>query len=136
MEHLACFVPGMLALGAFNADGTPLEGAKWTHLVHAKALAYVAPIPVFAESCSRSMDRPACVVVLFRLQLLYVLPPPYRRYSCWQMYERTATGLSPDMIRSNGLSDPVPDGGVRTARLPRVGWLHLRARACSQQPVS
>lgn len=45
MEHLACFVPGMLALGAFNADGTPLEGAKWTHLVHAKALAYVAPLP-------------------------------------------------------------------------------------------
>ena len=70
MEHLACFVPGMLALGAFNADGTPLEGAKWTHLVHAKALAYVAPIPVFADSCSRSMDRPACVVVLFRAATL------------------------------------------------------------------
>lgn len=74
MEHLACFVPGMLALGAFNADGTPLEGAKWTHLVHAKALAYVAP----NGPPSRSLRTPAavpgialtCVFVLFRAATL------------------------------------------------------------------
>jgi hypothetical protein len=41
MEHLACFVPGMLALGAYNADGSPLANNKWTHLIHAKALTYV-----------------------------------------------------------------------------------------------
>ncbi len=40
MEHLACFVPGMLALGAFHADGSVLEPLKQRHLQHAKALMY------------------------------------------------------------------------------------------------
>jgi hypothetical protein len=73
MEHLACFVPGMMALGAYFSAGTDLESQKWSHLVHAKALAY----------------------------------------SCWQMYERQATGLSPDAIDVFGLNDPSPNRGVR-----------------------
>ncbi len=51
------------------------------------------------------------------------------------MYERTATGLSPDMVRSGGLSDPVADGGVRTvARCCSCG-LHAQPPCISSHSV-
>lgn len=40
MDHLVCFVPGMLALGAFTARGTPGEARAAADLERAKALAY------------------------------------------------------------------------------------------------
>ena len=40
MDHLVCFVPGMLALGAFTSVGTPGEKNAVRDLVNAKALAY------------------------------------------------------------------------------------------------
>jgi len=40
MDHLVCFVPGMLALGAYSSDGTRGAGNKWRDLKNAKALAY------------------------------------------------------------------------------------------------
>jgi hypothetical protein len=68
MDHLACFVPGMLALGAFYSDGTPLAAKKWEHMKTAKAL----------------------------------------MYTCWQYYDRTPTGLSPEFMDFAGGRDPVP----------------------------
>ncbi len=40
MDHLVCFVPGMLALGAYTAGGTPAEENAVRDLQNAKALAY------------------------------------------------------------------------------------------------
>lgn len=40
MDHLVCFVPGMLALGAFTAAGTDGEEDAVRDLINAKALAY------------------------------------------------------------------------------------------------
>ena len=69
MDHLVCFVPGMLALGAFTARGTPGgEAAAARDLQTAKALAY----------------------------------------TCWQMYERTATGLAPEFVEWPGGGDLQP----------------------------
>ncbi len=65
MDHLVCFVPGMLALGAFNAAGTPGEINAQRDLINAKALAY----------------------------------------TCWQMYERHATGISPEFVVFPGGQD-------------------------------
>jgi len=63
MDHLVCFVPGMLALGAYTAAGT---GAGEEHaardLTNAKALAY----------------------------------------TCFQMYERMATGIAPEFVTFPG----------------------------------
>lgn len=65
MDHLVCFVPGMLALGAFTAKGTPGEANAVRDLINAKALAY----------------------------------------TCWQMYERQATGIAPEYVDFPGGSD-------------------------------
>lgn len=40
MDHLVCFVPGMLALGAHSSAGTGGEANKWRDLKNAKAIAY------------------------------------------------------------------------------------------------
>ena len=40
MDHLVCFVPGMLALGAFSSAGTPGEVRAVDDLIAAKSLAY------------------------------------------------------------------------------------------------
>jgi mannosyl-oligosaccharide alpha-1,2-mannosidase len=65
MDHLVCFVPGMLALGAFTSAGTPGEAVAARDLVNAKALAY----------------------------------------TCWQMYERMATGISAEFVVFPGGAD-------------------------------
>jgi mannosyl-oligosaccharide alpha-1,2-mannosidase len=65
MDHLVCFVPGMLALGAYNAAGTPGEANALRDLTNAKALAY----------------------------------------TCWQMYERHATGIAPEFVVFPGGAD-------------------------------
>jgi hypothetical protein len=67
MDHLVCFVPGMLALGAYNAKGTPGEANAVRDLINAKALAY----------------------------------------TCWQMYERQATGIAPEFVEFPGGQDLV-----------------------------
>lgn len=41
MDHLVCFVPGMLALGAYTSDGTAGASNKWRDLKNAKAIMYV-----------------------------------------------------------------------------------------------
>jgi len=70
MDHLACFVPGMLALGAYTSAGTAGEAHAVRDLQNAKAL----------------------------------------MYTCWQIYERTATGLSPEFVEfPNGRDPVVPD---------------------------
>ena len=94
MEHLACFVPGMLALGAYYSTGTPLEANKWEHLKHAKALTY----------------------------------------TCWQMYERTPTGLAPDAWDVMGLGDPVPNRQVRNAAC--AAWCLSCGGVCRRGSVS
>lgn len=58
MDHLVCFVPGMLALGAWTARGTKGEQHIQRDLQSAKAI----------------------------------------MYTCWQMYERQATGISPEYV--------------------------------------
>ena len=68
MDHLVCFVPGMLAQGAFSAAGTPGEARAVDDLVAAKALAY----------------------------------------TCWQMDERTATGIAAEFVDFPGGADLVP----------------------------
>jgi hypothetical protein len=68
MDHLVCFVPGMLALGAYHAAGTPGEARAEADLTAAKALAY----------------------------------------TCWQMYERTATGIAPEFVEFPGGADLKP----------------------------
>lgn len=70
MDHLVCFVPGMLALGAFNAAGTPGEATATRDLINAKALAY----------------------------------------TCWQMYERQATGIAPEFVEFPGGGDLIAAG--------------------------
>jgi len=65
MDHLVCFVPGMLALGAYNSAGTPGEEFALRDLRNAKALAY----------------------------------------TCWQMYERMATGISAEFVVFPGGAD-------------------------------
>ena len=72
MDHLVCFVPGMLALGAFTARGTPGEARAAQDLENAKALAY----------------------------------------TCWQMYERMATGLAPEYVEWPGGGDLVAAAGA------------------------
>jgi mannosyl-oligosaccharide alpha-1,2-mannosidase len=67
MDHLVCFVPGMLALGAFTAAGTGGEPKAMRDLQNAKALAY----------------------------------------TCWQMYERQATGIAPEFVEFPGGADLV-----------------------------
>lgn len=70
MDHLVCFVPGMLALGAFTAVGTDGEKHAIRDLTNAKAL----------------------------------------MYTCWQMYERQATGISPEFVEFPAGQDiVVPD---------------------------
>lgn len=70
MDHLVCFVPGMLALGAFTAGGTAGEANAVRDLTNAKALAY----------------------------------------TCWQMYERQATGIAPEFVEFPGGADLVAAG--------------------------
>jgi mannosyl-oligosaccharide alpha-1,2-mannosidase len=65
MDHLVCFVPGMLALGAYNAAGTAGEKRAVKDLAAAKALAY----------------------------------------TCWQMYERQATGIGAEFVEFPGGGD-------------------------------
>ena len=65
MDHLACFVPGMLALGAFTSAGTAGEQHAATDLKNAKAL----------------------------------------MYTCWQMYDRMRTGISPEFVEFPGGRD-------------------------------
>lgn len=67
MDHLVCFVPGMLALGAYTAGGTPAEEKAVRDLINAKALTY----------------------------------------TCWQMYERHATGIAPEYVEFPGGGDLV-----------------------------
>jgi mannosyl-oligosaccharide alpha-1,2-mannosidase len=67
MDHLVCFVPGMLALGAFNSAGQYGELNAKRDLQNAKALAY----------------------------------------TCWQMYERQQTGISPEYVEFPGGQDLV-----------------------------
>ena len=55
MDHLACFVPGMLALGAYAKPDAP--------------------------TFSRDMQTAKAMT-----------------YTCWQMYERTATGIAPEYV--------------------------------------
>ena len=68
MDHLVCFVPGMLALGAATAAGTPGEANAVRDLINAKALAY----------------------------------------TCWQMYERQATGIGAEFVEFPGGGDLIP----------------------------
>lgn len=70
MDHLVCFVPGMLALGAFTAAGTAGEANAVRDLTNAKALAY----------------------------------------TCWQMYERQATGIAPEFVEFPGGGDLIAAG--------------------------
>lgn len=70
MDHLVCFVPGMLALGAFSAAGTAGEANAVRDLTNAKALAY----------------------------------------TCWQMYERQATGIAPEFVEFPGGGDLIAAG--------------------------
>ena len=58
MEHLTCFVPGMVALGAYKSKGTERESKMDHDLQHAKAM----------------------------------------MYTCFKMYDHTATGLSPETV--------------------------------------
>ena len=37
-------------------------------------------------------------------------------YSCWQMYERQPTGLSPEYVEYRDLADPVPGKRVSARR--------------------
>lgn len=67
MDHLVCFVPAMLALGAYNARGTDGEKNAQRDLQNAKAV----------------------------------------MYTCWQMYERTATGIAPEYVDFKSGSDLV-----------------------------
>lgn len=67
MDHLVCFVPGMLALGAFNSAGQYGELNAKRDLQNAKALTY----------------------------------------TCWQMYERQQTGISPEYVEFPGGQDLV-----------------------------
>jgi len=81
MDHLVCFVPGMLALGAYTAAGTDGEADAVRDLTNAKALAY----------------------------------------TCWQMYERQATGIAPEFVEFPGGSDLVAS--------PRAPFYILRPEA-------
>jgi mannosyl-oligosaccharide alpha-1,2-mannosidase len=81
MDHLVCFVPGMLALGAFNSMGTDGEADAARDLTNAKALAY----------------------------------------TCWQMYERQATGIAAEFSE-------FPGGGDLVAS-PRAPFYILRPEA-------
>jgi mannosyl-oligosaccharide alpha-1,2-mannosidase len=81
MDHLVCFVPGMLALGAFNAAGTPGEASALRDLTTAKALAY----------------------------------------TCWQMYERQATGIGAEFVEF--------PGGADLVAAPRAPFYILRPEA-------
>ena len=72
MDHLVCFVPGMLALGAYSAAGTPGEAQAQRDLTNAKALAY----------------------------------------TCYQMYERMATGIAPEYVVFPGGRDLEAAGGA------------------------
>jgi mannosyl-oligosaccharide alpha-1,2-mannosidase len=72
MDHLVCFVPGMLALGAFTAAGTEGEAAAVRDLTNAKALAY----------------------------------------TCYQMYERMATGIAPEFVTFPGGADLEASGSA------------------------
>lgn len=67
MDHLVCFVPGMLALGAFTSRGTKGEQHAVRDLINAKAIAY----------------------------------------TCWQFYERQATGISPEYLQFPNKNDPI-----------------------------
>jgi mannosyl-oligosaccharide alpha-1,2-mannosidase len=81
MDHLVCFVPGMLALGALNAAGTPGEANALRDLTTAKALAY----------------------------------------TCWQMYERQATGIGAEFVEF--------PGGADLIAAPRAPFYILRPEA-------
>jgi hypothetical protein len=71
MDHLACFVPGMLALGAVKRPGyAPDKKARDMRV--AKAL----------------------------------------MYTCWQMYERQATGISPEYVTFGSGADFIVPGGA------------------------
>jgi len=71
MDHLVCFVPGMLALGAFYSKGTPGESFAARDLLNAKAI----------------------------------------MYTCWQMYERQATGIASEYVDFPSGNDlQVPSG--------------------------
>lgn len=108
MDHLACFVPGMLALGAYHScvewsvccclyillifmcvllrDGTILEAHKWEHLTFAKAL----------------------------------------MYTCFQMYDSFPTGLSPEFVEFPGQGDMTTNKKVSVCRIlpaPRASVL-------------
>ncbi len=126
MDHLACFTPAMLALGALHrlaclccrvgerpplcvklpcdwcvarSDGSVLESKKWQHMKEAKAMTY----------------------------------------SCWQMYERQPTGLSPEYVDYKDLTDPVPGKRVSSAasrRFDAVCTFVAAARAAVQCRVA
>ena len=83
MDHLACFVPGMLALGAYTAANGAGSGTSNVQrdLQNAKALAY----------------------------------------TCHQMYDRQATGLSPEFVEFKAGQDLVVP--------PRGPWYLLRPEA-------
>lgn len=72
MDHLVCFVPGMLALGAYTATGTDGEAHAVRDLTNAKALAY----------------------------------------TCYQMYERQATGIAPEFVTFPGGRDLEASGSA------------------------
>jgi hypothetical protein len=65
MDHLVCFVPGMLALGAFTSAGTTGEKNAIRDLINAKSI----------------------------------------MYTCWQMYERMATGIAAEFVDFPGGGD-------------------------------
>jgi mannosyl-oligosaccharide alpha-1,2-mannosidase len=70
MDHLACFVPGMLALGAWSATGQAGTERAQKDLQAAKAMAY----------------------------------------TCFQMYDRQATGISPEFVEFRAGADIVVPG--------------------------
>ena len=103
MDHLVCFVPGMLALGAFNAAGTPGEATAARDLEMAKALMYTcwqvrAGVPMGRGACCLQPEEPRAHTHTRRRCPTH---PP------WQMYARTATGLAPEYVDFPGGNDMV-----------------------------
>jgi hypothetical protein len=120
MDHLACFTPAMMALGALHSyvsDALTAAGHK-----------LLLPHPVLTA------------VLLPLLRVLHVLDPACRRdgsilaekkwqhmkeakamtYSCYQMYARQPTGLSPEFVEYPGLTEPVPGRRVSHAAQPAL----------------
>jgi hypothetical protein len=104
MDHLACFAPAMLALGALHAYV----------VLHLTCLSTCQRVGLSTRASVRMLTArlPACPCVSSEGTVLEAKRWQHLRsakamaYSCWQFYERQPTGLSPEYVEFSDHADP------------------------------